>query len=95
MARRNRAGRGDVCGDGDAVSGHTPGPLKINVRWATDLPKLKTNDGKQSVETELLKSLVATTDALDTYGPEYVHGEPKKLVVKRARAAIAKAEGRS
>lgn len=42
----------------------------------------------------LVTALRDVTDALRTYGPEYVHGEPKEKVVKRALAALAMAESK-
>lgn len=37
---------------------------------------------------ELFTALLDANDGLRTYGPEYVHGEPKTLVVKRAQKAM-------
>ena len=51
-------------------------------------------DALKSENARLREALRDVTDALNTYGPDFVHGEPKKMVVKRARAALAETEGK-
>ena len=44
---------------------------------------------------DLLAALRLLLDGLQTYAPEFLHGLPKADYIRAARAAIAKAEGRS
>lgn len=67
-----------------------PPRLRLRVRWAHEIA------AQHQGELDLIPALVAalrdTVDALRTYGPEFVHGEPKSAVIKRAERAIARAK---
>lgn len=52
----------------------------MEIKWAVDL--------KLNTSTTAYEALKAAIDAVRTYCPEYVHGEAKALVVKRATKAL-------